>query len=171
VFASSAFRAKSQHAHLLRQKIERSRVFRPWDPSKPSQVNQTDAFDSVAFLEVGGFFWRFILNRWQSAAFKRRFLLKAVVIPMSQLVNEIQCAHNQDGGTVLDIRQGKMFVLNRVGSRMLQLLEAGCGEKVIVDTLLGEFDVDRDIALNDLRLFLLTLARFRLIETGDSKRN
>jgi hypothetical protein len=69
---------------------------------------------------------------------------------------------------VLDIRQGQMFNLNLVGSRILELLKSGSAESAIVDQVSREFGVSRKLAENDVREFLQSLKKCHLVEEHDS---
>jgi hypothetical protein len=46
---------------------------------------------------------------------------------MYRVSDSVRSTHGQDGAIVLDIRQGQMFNLNFVGSRILELLKEGSG--------------------------------------------
>jgi hypothetical protein len=48
----------------------------------------------------------------------------------------VRSTHSQDGAIVLDIRQGQMFNLNFVGSRILELLKNGTAQPDIVDEII-----------------------------------
>ena len=76
----------------------------------------------------------------------------------------VRSTHNQDGAIVLDVRQGQMFNLNFVGSRILELLKNGSIESVIVDQISCEFSVGRELAENDVREFIQTLKKCHLVE-------
>lgn len=76
----------------------------------------------------------------------------------------MRSTHNEDGAIVLDVRQGQMFNLNFVGSRILELLKSGSTESAIADEISREFDVSRDLAENDVREFLQTLKKCHLVE-------
>ena len=65
---------------------------------------------------------------------------------------------------MLDVRQGQMFNLNFVGSRILELLKIGSTESAIVDQISCEFGVSRDLAENDVREFLRNLKKCHLVE-------
>ena len=65
---------------------------------------------------------------------------------MYKLSDTVRSTHNQDGAVVLDIRQGQMFNVNFVGSRILELLKSGSTESAIVDQISHEFGVSRDLA-------------------------
>jgi hypothetical protein len=76
----------------------------------------------------------------------------------------IRSTHGQDGAIVLDIRQGQMFNLNFVGSRILELLETGAIESAIVDEISQKFEVSRDVAESDVREFIESLKQHHLLE-------
>ena len=83
---------------------------------------------------------------------------------MYRLSNTVRSTHNQDGAIVLDIRQGQIFNLNFVGSRIVELLKAGSTESAIVDQISREFRVTQDLAENDVRDFLQNLKKCHLVE-------
>jgi Coenzyme PQQ synthesis protein D (PqqD) len=83
---------------------------------------------------------------------------------MYKLSSRVRTTHGQDGGVVLDIRQGQMFNLNLVGSRILELVKNGTDERAIVDKIGVEFDVPRGTAEHDVQEFIHVLRERRLIE-------
>ncbi len=85
-------------------------------------------------------------------------------LPMYRVSDTVRSTHNEDGAIVLDVRQGQMFNLNFVGSRILELLKSGSTESAIADEISREFDVSRDLAENDVREFLQTLKKCHLVE-------
>ena len=66
----------------------------------------------------------------------------------------VRSTHNQDGAIVLDVRQGQVFNLNFVGSRILELIKSGSAESDIVEKISREFDIGRDLAQKDVQEFL-----------------
>jgi len=86
---------------------------------------------------------------------------------MYRVSDTARCTHGQDGAIVLDIRQGQMFSLNFVGSRILILLKEGSTQAEIVDEIVREFGVSRDRAENDVQEFLETLKKNLLVESTD----
>jgi hypothetical protein len=84
--------------------------------------------------------------------------------PMYRVSESVRSRHGQDGAIVLDIRQGQMFNLNFVGSRVLELLETGATESAIVDEISQKFEVSRDIAESDVREFIESLKQHHLLE-------
>ena len=91
-----------------------------------------------------------------------------VGLPMYKVSEGIRSTHGQDGAIVLDIRQGQMFNLNFVGSRILELLETGATESAIVDEISQKFAVVRDVAEHDVREFVESLKQHRLLEDSGS---
>ena len=89
-------------------------------------------------------------------------------ITMYRVSDTVRSTHNQDGAIVLDVRQGQMFNLNFVGSRILELLKSGSPESVIVDEISREFDVSQDVAEKDVHEFLQNLKKCQLVEEQES---
>ena len=87
---------------------------------------------------------------------------------MYRVLESIRSTHGQDGAIVLDIRQGQMFNLNPVGSRILELLEAGATEPAVVDEISQKFEVNREIAETDVREFIESLKQHHLLEDARS---
>jgi Coenzyme PQQ synthesis protein D (PqqD) len=88
-----------------------------------------------------------------------------VGFPVYRVSETVRSTHGRDGAVVLDVRQGQMFNLNFVGSRILELLEGGSVESEIVDEIAREFGVSRDRVQNDVQAFLRALKRHHLIES------
>ena len=87
---------------------------------------------------------------------------------MYRVSDTVRSTHNQDGAIVLDVRQGQMFNLNLVGSRILELLKRESTESEIVDEIGQEFSVGRELAQNDVREFLQTLKKCHLVEEREA---
>jgi hypothetical protein len=83
---------------------------------------------------------------------------------MYRVSETVRSAHGQDGAVVLDIRQGQMFNLNLVGSRILELLESGATELAIIDEISQKFEVSKAIAENDVSEFVESLKQHHLLE-------
>ncbi len=83
---------------------------------------------------------------------------------MYRVAEGIRSTHGQDGAIVLDIRQGQMFNLNLVGSKILELLELGSTESAIVDEISREFQVGKEIAQSDVQEFIESLKQHHLLE-------
>lgn len=78
----------------------------------------------------------------------------------------LRSMHSQDGAVLLDLRQGRMFSVNPVGSRILALMKDRTSKSEIVNVLTQEFEVSRATAEKDLREFLAVLAQHKLIEAS-----
>jgi coenzyme PQQ synthesis protein D (PqqD) len=87
---------------------------------------------------------------------------------MYRVFNTVRITHNQDGAIVLDVRQGQMFNVNFVGSRILELLKSGSAESAIVDEIGREFGVRRELVENDVREFLQSLKKCQLVEEREA---
>ena len=87
---------------------------------------------------------------------------------MYRVSNTMRTTHNQDGAIVLDVRQGQMFNVNFVGSRILELLKSGSTESAIVDEIGREFSVRRELAEHDVREFLQSLEKCQLVEEREA---
>jgi len=83
---------------------------------------------------------------------------------MYRVSEGIRSTHGQDGAIVLDIRQGQMFNLNFVGSRILELLETGATESAIVDEISQKFEVSREVVESDVREFVEVLKKHHVLE-------
>jgi len=83
---------------------------------------------------------------------------------MYKVAESVRSTHGQDGGIVLDTRQGQIFKLNLVGSTILEWLNRGLAETEVVERISREFGVSRELAACDLREFLAELEKHRLIE-------
>ncbi len=86
---------------------------------------------------------------------------------MYRVSEDVRSTHGQDGAIVLDVQQGQMFNLNFVGSRILELLKDGSAQPEIVDEIVREFGISRHLAENDVKDFLQTLRKYRLVENTD----
>lgn len=87
---------------------------------------------------------------------------------MYRVPESVRSTHGQDGAVVLDIRQGQMFNLNSVGSKILELLKTGATEPAIVDEISSTFQVSRDVAEGDVQEFIESLKHHHLLESCGS---
>ena len=82
---------------------------------------------------------------------------------MYKVSEAIRSTHGQDGAIVLDVQQGQMFNLNRVGSRILELLESGSEESDIVNMVSHEFNAERKLVEKDVQDFIELLRKHKLV--------
>jgi hypothetical protein len=87
---------------------------------------------------------------------------------MARVCEHVRKTHSQDGGIVLDVKHGRMFGLNFVGSKILELLERQTTPTLIAQEIARIYGVSVEIADRDVREFLETLEKHRLIETHAS---
>lgn len=85
--------------------------------------------------------------------------------PMHKVSDSVRSTHGQDGAIVLDVRQGQMFNLNLVGSRILELLESGSSEQEIAEIVSQEFNASIETVRSDVTEFLENLKRYKLVST------
>jgi hypothetical protein len=71
---------------------------------------------------------------------------------------------------ILDLESGTYFGLNEVGTRLWQLAGEGRSETEIVDTLVAEYDADRETIVRDATKLLEELRRRRLIVPDEDAR-
>jgi hypothetical protein len=82
---------------------------------------------------------------------------------MYRVSEGVRSTHGQDGAIVLDVQQGQMFNLNRVGSRILELLESGSAESGIVNVISHEFNNSREVVEKDVHEFIESLRKHKLV--------
>ena len=76
-------------------------------------------------------------------------------------------AQEIDGETVLlDLASESFFGLDEVSTRVWQLLSEGVGRDRVIDTLLDEYDVDREVLEKDVGELLQRLAEAGLVTLG-----
>src|SRR5579864_7271952 len=108
--------------------------------------------------------WRFHCSRCQCVRHALRTTDRAEWgEPMYRVSEGVRSTHGQDGAIVLDVQQGEMFNLNRVGSRMFELLEMGSTESDIVTIISREFSVSQDVVENDVRELIEALRKHKLV--------
>lgn len=87
---------------------------------------------------------------------------------MFRLADTIRRTQSDDGGILLDISQGRMFSLNPVGSKIVESLEQGFDEATIAEQISTTYAVGIETARNDIRDFIETLNKHRILRTQDA---
>ncbi len=87
---------------------------------------------------------------------------------MIRISENIRETHNQDGAIVLDIFHGRIFTLNFVGARILELLKTNTEAAQIAEEISREFGVARGKASIDVHEFIEALEKHHLIERWNS---
>jgi hypothetical protein len=85
------------------------------------------------------------------------------------LSEHVRSTHSQDGAIALDIREGKMFRMNFVGSRIVELLRTALSESEIVERLALEFAAERATVAADVREFLEQLRQHHLLDGRENE--
>ncbi len=78
---------------------------------------------------------------------------------------EVVAANLGDKSFLLHVGDWVYLELNSSGSRIWELLEAETSARTLVDTLLTEFDIDRDTCTRETAEFLDTLMEKHFIVT------
>lgn len=86
---------------------------------------------------------------------------------MYRICESVRSTRGQDGAIVLDVKQGQMFNVNLVGSRILELVQAKTPDSEIADAISRDFDISRETATQDVQEFLQTLQERRLLEQAN----
>jgi Coenzyme PQQ synthesis protein D (PqqD) len=77
-------------------------------------------------------------------------------------------ATNLDGETVLlDVNSGHYFGLNEVGSRIIELVGEPTSIETVIETMAGEYDVDKDRLATDVESFIGQMIERNLIREVD----
>ena len=87
---------------------------------------------------------------------------------MIRISENLRHTHNLDGGVVFDIRHGRMFALNFVGSKIVELLKTDYQDTEIANQISQEFGISPEVAAADVREFLESLEKQHLIERRDT---
>jgi hypothetical protein len=75
--------------------------------------------------------------------------------------------HLGDEVVLIHLKTDRLFVLNRTGARIWELLSGGHEVTEIEQRLLGEFEATRDEVAADIRSLLESLQREQLISPDD----
>jgi Coenzyme PQQ synthesis protein D (PqqD) len=75
----------------------------------------------------------------------------------------IRSAPSQDGTVLLDVHHGRMFSINPVGSRILDLVKEGRDEAQIADEIVRVYGIAIEMARTDVHQFLKALCAHRIV--------
>jgi len=85
---------------------------------------------------------------------------------MFKVSGAIRSTTTADGAVLLDIHRGKILALNRMGSRVLELLRRGGDQNQIAGEISDEFGVDAGQVRNDVLDFIRTLQEHHVLEAS-----
>lgn len=83
---------------------------------------------------------------------------------MYRVSDTLRATHSQDGAILLDVQQDRIFNLNLVGSKILELIKIGAAESDIVNVISHEFNTSREVVENDLCEFIQSLRKHKLVK-------
>jgi len=82
---------------------------------------------------------------------------------MAKLSKHLRTIHSDDGAILLNVATGRMFKLNPVGSRVIELLKLGQTQTELSEHISLEFDVEVKIVRHDIDQFLERLLREQIV--------
>jgi hypothetical protein len=75
----------------------------------------------------------------------------------------VRSTHSQDGGTILDLRDGRLFRLNSTASLIWEQLRNGQPAAQIAKTVADCFGISEEVARNDVAHFLESARQYELL--------
>jgi Coenzyme PQQ synthesis protein D (PqqD) len=76
---------------------------------------------------------------------------------MFEISNAIRSTSTEDGAVILDLHHGRILGLNRMGSRIFEMLQSGLDQDQIAGEISKDCGVDVDYARADVLDFIKTL--------------
>jgi hypothetical protein len=87
---------------------------------------------------------------------------------MSRISAAIRSTPTEDGRIILDIHHGHMLSVNRVGSRIIELLEQGWDEARIADEISRASGTAMEVVGPDVHEFVEALRKHHIVEADGS---
>jgi hypothetical protein len=85
---------------------------------------------------------------------------------MFQISDTVRRTKTEDGGVLLDIHHGRIYCLNVVGSKILDLLEQGLDTVQIAAELSDAYAMDIETVSNDVLDFIRTLQEHHVLKVS-----
>jgi hypothetical protein len=85
---------------------------------------------------------------------------------MFKISNAIRSRCTEDGAVLLDIHQGRILGLNKMGSRVFEMLRSGLDQEQIAGEISKDFGVDADYARTDVLDFIKTLQQHNVLQAS-----
>jgi hypothetical protein len=82
---------------------------------------------------------------------------------MFQVSSTVRRTKTEDGGVLLDVRRGRIFSLNVVGFRILELLEKGFDTPQIASEVSKTYGMDLETVRADVREFIEVLYKHHIL--------
>jgi hypothetical protein len=73
-----------------------------------------------------------------------------------------------DGRILLDVRHGRMFAVNAIGSKILELLEHGQDEPRIADEISRAYGMNIEVVRPDVHDFIEALHKHEIVQSTDA---
>jgi Coenzyme PQQ synthesis protein D (PqqD) len=86
---------------------------------------------------------------------------------MFHMSNAVRRTKSEDGGVLLDVLHGRMFCLNVVGSRIIDLLEQGFDSAQVAAQISAAYDMNIETVTADVRDFIEHLNKHHILEVRD----
>jgi hypothetical protein len=83
---------------------------------------------------------------------------------MFKVSGAIRHTSTEDGAVLLDIDRGRILALNRVGSRVFEMLRGGLDQNQIAGEISKDFGVDANQVRNDVLDFIRTLEEYNILQ-------
>lgn len=87
---------------------------------------------------------------------------------MLNIADAIRSTRTVDGSVVLDVRRGRMFSVNPVGSKILELLEQGQNERRIAQEISRLYGTNIEVVQADVHDFMEALREQHIVQASDS---
>ncbi len=87
---------------------------------------------------------------------------------MERLAEGFRSALTKDGGVILDVQNGQMLRVNRIGAQILEALKQETSPHEIADEIARTYGISGDRAKADLREFLDSLRERHLLQSSES---
>jgi hypothetical protein len=82
---------------------------------------------------------------------------------MFTVSDTIRRTQTVDGGILLDVHHGRMFCLNLVGAKILELLERGYDEPRITGEISRDYGMSREVVRGDVTEFIESLEKNHIL--------
>jgi Coenzyme PQQ synthesis protein D (PqqD) len=80
----------------------------------------------------------------------------------------VRSTQSIDGRILLDVRHGRMFTVNPVGSKILELLDQGQDETRIVDEISRAYGMNIEVVRPDVHDFIEALYKHHIVTSTDA---
>jgi hypothetical protein len=80
----------------------------------------------------------------------------------------VRSTQTTDGRILLDVRHGRMFAVNVVGSKILELLEQGQDEPRIADEISRAYGMNIEVVRPDVHDFIDALRKHHIVDANES---